>query len=118
MAKYKTKKELRGRRHMRLRKKIAGTADCPRLSVCSTSKHFYAQFIDDEAGLTLAAVSTLDKGFEGKANVEGVKKLGAVAVEKAVAAKIKKAVFDRGGFRYHGKVKAFAEAVREGGVEL
>ena len=118
MARYKTKKELRNRRHMRLRKKIAGTVDCPRLSVCSTSKHFYAQFIDDEAGKTLAAVSTLDKGFDGKADVDGLKKLGAIAAEKAVKAKIKKAVFDRGGFRFHGKIKAFADAVREGGVEF
>jgi len=118
MARYKTKKELRNRRHMRLRKKIAGTAECPRLSVCATSKHFYAQFIDDEAGKTLAAVSTLDKGFDGKANVEGVTKLGVIAAEKAAAAKIKQVVFDRGGFRFHGKVKAFADAVREGGVKF
>jgi len=60
MARYKTKKEQRDRRHKRLRQKVSGTAECPRLSVCATSKHFYAQFIDDEAGVTLASVSTLD----------------------------------------------------------
>ncbi len=104
---------------MRIRKKVAGTADCPRLSVCCTAKHIYAQFIDDEASRTVAAVSTLDKGCvkEGiKANVQGAGKLGQLAAEKATAAKISKVVFDRGGFRYHGRVKAFAEAVRESGI--
>ena len=118
MARYKTKKEQRARRHMRLRRTVSGTAECPRLAVCATSKHFYAQFIDDEAGRTLAAVSSLDKGFDGKANVDGAKKLGGLAAAKAAEAKIKKVVFDRGGFQYHGKVKAFADAVREGGVEF
>ncbi len=118
MARYTTKKEKRIRRHMRLRRKVSGTAECPRLAVCATSKHFYAQFIDDEAGRTLAAVSTLDKGFDGAANVEGVKKLGVLAAEKAAKAEIKNVVFDRGGFRFHGKVKAFADAVRECGVKF
>ena len=121
MARYKTKKEQRERRHRRLRRKISGTGECPRLSVCVTSKHMYAQFINDEAGTTLAAVSTLEPSFikdGGKANVEGAKKLGKIAAEKAVAANIKKCVFDRGGFKYHGIIKAFADAVREGGIEF
>lgn len=119
MSNYKTKKQQRNRRHKRLRQKVAGTAECPRLAVCCTSKHFYAQFIDDDSSTTLASVSTLDKGFvkEGlKANVEGAGKLGKMAAEKASAAKIKKVVFDRGGFRYHGRIKAFADSVREAGI--
>ena len=121
MARYKTKKEQRDRRHKRLRQKVSGTAECPRLSVCATSKHFYAQFIDDEAGVTLASVSTLDPQVikDGiKANVEGIEKLGVIAAEKAKAVKITKSVFDRGGFKYHGMVKAFAESVRKGGIEF
>ncbi|MBN1863590.1 MAG: 50S ribosomal protein L18 [Victivallales bacterium] len=119
MLSYKTKKEKRERRHMRIRKKVLGTAECPRLSVCCTAKHIYAQFIDDDTSRTLAAVSTLDKGFVGdglKANMQGAERLGKIAAEKAAAAKISKVVFDRGGFRYHGRVKAFAEAVRGSGI--
>ncbi len=121
MAIYKTKKEQRERRHKRLRQKISGTADCPRLSVCTTSKHFYAQFIDDDAGKTIASVSSLDSEFQksgGKANIEGAEKLGKMAADKATAAKIKKSVFDRGGFKYHGMIKAFADSVRKGGIEF
>ena len=119
MARYKTKKEQRARRHKRLRQTVSGTAECPRLAVCATSKHFYAQFIDDEAGKTLASISSLDPQFRkdgGKANVAGAKKLGKIAAEKAAAVKIKRTVFDRGGFKYHGMIKAFADAVREGGI--
>ena len=121
MARYKTKKEQRDRRHKRLRRKISGTAECPRLSVCATSKHFYAQFIDDESGRTLASVSTLNPEARKdgvKANVEGAEKLGKLAAEKAAAAKISKVVFDRGGYKYHGKIKAFADSVRKGGIEF
>ena len=121
MARYKTKKEQRDRRHKRLRRKVSGTAERPRLAVCATSKHFYAQFIDDESGRTLAAVSTLnpDARKDGvKANVEGAEKLGKLAAKKAAAAKISKVVFDRGGYRYHGKIKAFADSVRKGGIEF
>jgi len=121
MARYKTKKEQRDRRHKRLRQKVSGTAECPRLSVCATSKHFYAQFIDDESGKTLASVSTLDPQLKKdgiKANIEGAEKLGKIAAEKAAAAKITKTVFDRGGFKYHGIVKAFADSVRKGGIEF
>jgi large subunit ribosomal protein L18 len=119
MSIYKTKKEKRERRHKRLRQKVSGTAGCPRLSVCCTSKHFYAQFIDDETSNTLASVSSMDPKFikEGlKANVEGAVTLGKLAAEKATEANITKVVFDRGGFKYHGKVKAFADSLRSGGV--
>ena len=121
MARYKTKKEQRERRHRRLRKKIAGTQECPRLSVCKTTKHFYAQLIDDVAGKSLASVSTLDPEMKkngAKANVESAEKLGQVLAEKAKAASISKAVFDRGGFKYHGVIKAFADSVRKSGVEF
>ena len=118
MSTYKTKKEKRWKRHKSLRKKIAGVAERPRLSVFVSSKHFYAQFIDDDAMKTLASVSTLDKSVNVKANVEGMKELGAIAAEKAKAAGITQVVFDRGGFKYHGKIKAFADAVREGGISF
>ena len=119
MSIYKTKKKQRERRHKRLRQKVSGTASCPRLSVCRTSKHFYAQFIDDEAAVTLASVSSMDPDFvkEGlKSNIEGIVKLGKLAAKKASAAKITKVVFDRGGFKYHGKIKAFADSLREDGI--
>ena len=121
MSNYKTKKEQRMRRHRRLRRKVSGTAECPRLSVCATSKHFYAQFIDDETGRTLASVSTLDPEMVKagvKANTEGVEKLGKLAAEKASAVNLKKCVFDRGGFKYHGIIKTFADSVRKGGIEF
>ena len=119
MSNYKTKKEQRVRRHKRLRQKVSGTLECPRLSVCCTSKHFYAQFIDDENATTLASVSSQDSEFvkEGlKSNIDGAAKLGKLAAEKATAAKIQKVVFDRGGFKFHGKVKAFADSVRSAGI--
>jgi len=119
MSIYKTKKEKRARRHNRIRKKVSGTAECPRLSVCCTSKHFYAQFIDDDNAVTLASVSSLDPEFvkEGlKSNLDGAVKLGKLAAEKATAAKISKIVFDRGGFKFHGRVKAFADSVKSAGI--
>jgi large subunit ribosomal protein L18 len=121
MARYKTKKEQRLRRHRRIRKTISGTAERPRLAVCITSKHIYVQFIDDENGTTITSTSTLDPKFREsgeKANVAGAEKLGIIAAEKAKAAKISASVFDRGGFRYHGKVKALADAVRKAGIKM
>lgn len=114
----KTKKEYRIRRHNRLRKKVAGTAECPRMAINLTLNHIYVQFIDDEAGRTLAAMSTMDKGFTGKSNMEGAALVGKTAAERAVSAGIAKVVFDRGGFRYHGRVKAIADAAREGGLKF
>ncbi len=114
----KTKKQYRQRRHMRLRKKVAGTRECPRMSVMLSLNHIYVQFIDDDAGHTLAATSTMDKAFSGKSNMEGAAILGKIAAEKATAAGITKVVFDRGGFNYHGRVKAIAEAARENGLQF
>jgi len=121
MYKFKTKKDKRVRRHLRLRKKISGTAERPRFCVSVTANNIYVQFIDDVNGLTLAATSTLDSMFkeqQGKPNVEGAKVLGKLAAEKAKAANIADVVFDRSGFKYHGRVKAIAEAARENGLKF
>lgn len=107
------------RRHRRVRGKISGTAERPRLDVFRSSKHIYAQIIDDSTGTTLCAASTLDKGFDGfGGNVEAAAKVGKSIAEKALEKGIKQVVFDRGGFVYHGRVKALAEGAREGGLEL
>ena len=113
------KNEARLRRHRRVRGKISGTAERPRLAVFRSSKHIYAQIIDDVAGVTLVSASTVEKGFEGfGGNVEAANKVGKMIAEKALAKGIKTVVFDRGGFVYHGRVKALAEGAREGGLEL
>ena len=113
------KNEARLRRHRRVRGKISGTAERPRLDVFRSSKHIYAQIIDDVAGVTLVSASTLEKGFEGfGGNVAAANKVGKMIAEKALAKGIKQVVFDRGGFVYHGRVKALAEGAREGGLEL
>ena len=113
------KNEARLRRHRRVRGKISGTAERPRLDVFRSSKHIYAQIIDDVAGVTLVSASTVEKGFEGfGGNVEAANKVGKMIAEKALAKGIKTVVFDRGGFVYHGRVKAWAEGAREGGLEL
>jgi len=115
----KTRTEARGRRHRRLRQKVHGTAARPRMSVCLTGQHIYVQFIDDVAGCTLASASTLLADVKGaKANVAGAKKLGALAAEKAKANNITEVVFDRGGFQFHGRVKALADAAREAGLKF
>ena len=105
------KNEARLRRHRRVRGKISGTASCPRLDVFRSNAHIYAQIIDD--------VASMDKDFEGNgSNIEAAKKVG-LAIAKAAKAKgIEKVVFDRGGYIYHGRVKAVAEGAREGGLEL
>jgi large subunit ribosomal protein L18 len=114
-----TRVEGRHRRHQRLRQKVCGTARRPRLSVCFTSKHIYVQFVDDAAGRTLAMVTTVAGGGQGtKANLAGAKKLGTLAAQKAKEKQITEVVFDRGGFRYHGRVKALAEAAREAGLKF
>ena len=113
------KNEARLRRHRRVRGKISGTAERPRLDVFRSSKHIYAQIIDDVAGVTLVSASTVEKGFEGfGGNVEAANKVGKMIAEKALEKGIKTVVFDRGGFVYHGRVKALAEGAREGGLEL
>jgi large subunit ribosomal protein L18 len=114
-----TKIQAKHRRHLRLRQNVRGTAQRPRMSVCFTGRHAYVQFIDDRTGRTLAAVSTLSAEARGvRANVEGARKLGALAAQKAKQNNITEVVFDRGGFSYHGKVKALADAARETGLKF
>lgn len=107
-------------RHQRLRKKVAGTPERPRLAVHFSGKNIYAQVIDDEAGKTLASANTTEKDLSDKAraNVETAVKIGKIVAERAKAKNVSKVVFDRGGFIYHGKVKALADAAREGGLEF
>lgn len=107
------------RRHRRVRGKISGTAERPRLNVFRSSANIYAQVIDDVAGVTLCAASTVEKGFEGSGgNKEGAHKVGLAIAERAKAKKIEEVVFDRGGFIYHGRVKELAEGAREGGLKF
>lgn len=113
--------EARVRRHRRVRKKVRGTAERPRMAVCLTSKHIYVQFIDDDRGVTLASVSSLAPEFrsEGaKCNADGARRLGAMAAERALSREIRRVVLDRGGFRYEGRLRSLAEAAREAGLEL
>lgn len=113
------KNEARLRRHRRVRGKISGTAERPRLDVFRSAKHIYVQVIDDVAGKTLVSASSLDKDFEGfGGNIEGAKKVGKNIAEKCLAAGIAEVVYDRGGFVYHGRVQALAEGAREGGLKL
>ncbi len=117
MVKVIDKNKSRLRRHRRVRAKISGNDYRPRLNVFRSSKHIYAQLIDDENGVTLAAASTMDKDFEGYGgNVEAAKKVGKKIAEKAKAIGINEVVFDRGGYIYHGRVAALAEGAREGGL--
>lgn len=109
----------RQRRKERVRKKISGTSKRPRLSLYRSVKHLYAQLIDDEKGQTLVGLSTQTKGFrESGGNVKGSKVFGLLFGKKAKEKKFSQVVFDRAGFLYHGRVKAFAEGAREGGLEF
>jgi large subunit ribosomal protein L18 len=108
----------RQRKRYRVRKKVRGTAERPRLSVFRSSMHIYAQMIDDESGKTLAAATSQAKGGGYGGNVKAAKAVGAKLAEAAKAAGITAAAFDRGHYRYHGRVKALAEAVREGGIQF
>lgn len=105
-------------RHVRIRKKIEGTPQKPRLAVYKSQKHLSAQIIDDVAGHTLAHASTLEKSLAAGDNIEGAKKVGAALAERAKAAGVTTVVFDRGGFRYHGCVASLADGAREGGLEF
>lgn len=111
---------VRKRRHARVRKKIFGTAERPRLNVFRSNKHIYAQIIDDMKAVTLVSASTLDKEFdlESTGNIEAAKKVSELVAKRALAKGIKKVVFDRGGYLYHGRVKALADAAREAGLEF
>ncbi len=113
------RKAERQRRHKRVRTKISGTTEIPRLAVCRTNQNIIAQIIDDTKGETLVYVSTMDKDIKTKkANKEAAKEVGASIAKKAVAKKIENVVFDRGGFIYHGVVKELAEAAREAGLKF
>ena len=107
------------KRHKRVRGKISGTAERPRLSVFRSESNIYAQIIDDVAGNTLVAASSVEKGFEGNGgNIEAAKKIGAMVAERALQKGIEEVVFDRGGYVYHGRVAALAEGAREGGLKF
>ena len=113
------RKATRERRHLRVRKKISGTAECPRLCVYRSNTNLYAQIIDDVAGVTIVSASTLDKAIKTKhANKEAAKEVGTLIAKKAIEKNIKAVVFDRGGYIYHGVVKELAEAAREAGLEF
>jgi large subunit ribosomal protein L18 len=116
----KTREERRYRRHLRVRKRVSGTAERPRLVVFRSIKHIYAQLVDDDRGMTLLGVSDSSEGIAlgGTGKVAKAKAAGKLLAEKAKAAGISKTVFDRGGYRYHGRVQAVAEGAREGGLEL
>lgn len=109
-------------RHWRVRRKISGTKDRPRMSVCFTNQNIHVQFIDDTAGVTLVAASTTSKSSPDReklaANVASAKVIGGLAAKSALEKGIKEVVFDRGGSRYHGKVKALADAAREAGLKF
>lgn len=112
---------LRLKRHVRVRAKVHGTAERPRLAVFRSVKHIYAQLIDDDAGATLAAAGSLDKTLRetpSGGNIEGAKAVGALIAVRAKDKGIEKVVFDRGGFRYHGRVKGLADAAREAGLQF
>ncbi len=113
-----TRAENRTRLHTRIRKKIAGTPERPRLAVFRSVKHIYAQVIDDRKGQTLVSASSLEKSVPGGGNLSGAKSIGKLVAERAIEKGIKRVVFDRGGFLYHGRVKAVAEAAREAGLEF
>ncbi|MBO1679849.1 50S ribosomal protein L18 [Bittarella massiliensis (ex Durand et al. 2017)] len=119
MVKKPDSNEARLRRHRRVRGKVAGTPERPRLNVFRSAKHIYAQIIDDKNGVTLAAASSMDKDFEGQGgNREAAQKVGAAIAKKAIEKGITEVVFDRGGYIYHGRVQALAEGAREGGLKF
>ena len=114
----KTTAELRVARHGRVRKKVAGTTGRPRLAVYRSLKHITAQVIDDSTGKTLVAASSLEKELKAAGNAEGAKKVGTAIAKRAKEKGIDTVVFDRGGFRYHGRVASLADGAREGGLEF
>ncbi len=122
MIKKESRQKAREKKHMRIRKRFSGTPDRPRLAVFRSNKHIYAQLIDDEAGNTIAAASTLDKDLKGDLkntdDVEAATAVGKAIAQKALDKGIKAVVFDRGGFIYQGKIAALAEAAREAGLEF
>ena len=121
MIKLPQRNEIRQRVHTRIREKISGSAERPRLNVYRSLNHIYTQVIDDATGKTLAQASTVQKKGDAKkvgGNVEAAKEVGKLIAERAQAAGVKKVVFDRGGYLYHGRIKALADAAREAGLEF
>jgi large subunit ribosomal protein L18 len=110
--------EIRQRIHARIRAKIAGTAERPRLNVYRSLNHIYAQVIDDAQGVTLVSASTMTLKVKSGGNVAAAREVGKTVAELAVAKGVKKVVFDRGGYLYHGRIKALADAAREAGLEF
>ncbi len=114
-----SRKEIRDRIHKRIRSRVAGTPERPRLAVFRSVNHIYAQVIDDQQGHTLVAAGSIEKDLSGKGgNVEGAKLIGKAVAQRAKDKGITKVVFDRGGYLYHGRVKALADAAREAGLEF
>ena len=122
MIKQINKKEQTRKRHQRVRVKVAGTTAAPRLAVYRSTKHIYAQLIDDEKHVTVCSASSIDKDLKEKlahgGNIDAAKVVGEAIAKKALKAGVKECVFDRGGFLYHGRVAALAEAAREAGLEF
>ena len=119
MVKRPETRKARDARHARVRKKISGTPECPRLSVFRSLQHIYAQLIDDVNGITLAAASTTEKSFaEYGGNKDAAKQVGKLLAERAKAKGIESCVFDRGGYIYHGRVQELADGAREGGLKF
>lgn len=120
MIKKVSRNEARLARHRRVRTKVSGTNEVPRLNVFRSAKNISAQIIDDEKGVTLVSLSSLDKELKltNGGNVEAAKKVGEALAKKAIKAGIKKVVFDRGGYLYHGRVAALADSARENGLEF
>src|ERR1700690_3534868 len=119
MIKKIDKQEIRHRIHTRIRRKLSGTAERPRLAVFRSTAHIYAQVIDDAAATTLVAASSVDKGAKTKGgNVGAAKAIGKLVAQRAQEKGIKRVVFDRGGYQYHGRIKALADAAREAGLEF
>ena len=120
MIKKVVRNDARIARHSRIRNKVSGTKDVPRLNVFRSNNNIFAQIIDDEAGVTLVSASSLESELKlaNGGNIEAATKVGELLAKKAKKAKISKVVFDRGGYLYHGRVKALAEAARENGLEF
>lgn len=118
MINKESKNAVRVRKHARVRAKVSGTSDCPRLVVFRSNKHIEAQIIDDTKGNTLASVSSVSLKLENGSNVEAAKTVGAELAKICKAKKISKVVFDRGGYLYHGRVAALADAARDGGLKF
>ncbi len=114
------KNATRKQRHARVRKKVSGTTECPRLNVFRSSKHIYAQIIDDTKSTTIVSASTLDKelNLEGTGNKEAAKKIGELVAKRALEQGVTTVVFDRGGYLYHGRVQVLADAAREAGLKF